>query len=183
MNIGIGHNNGPTMESGATWRRVSWGKARKALLPTLPIEVLRRRVNRAKELGLPYKTYASVRASTGRDVIGFLFSSNALRVMRAGQDLPDDRVMQLASLRDADRVGVMSGGLAGHPLDGLDAQFAAPHPLASWSDARVAMRDILGARNLPADAVLIVGETWDERQWVTAGKMAGFLSGDRYFAA
>ena len=34
---GIGHNNGPTMEAGESWRRHAWGKARARLLPVLPI--------------------------------------------------------------------------------------------------------------------------------------------------
>ena len=38
---GIGHNNGPTMEAGESWRRHAWGKARARLLPVLPIEVVR----------------------------------------------------------------------------------------------------------------------------------------------
>ncbi|MEM9350184.1 MAG: hypothetical protein AAGA47_07975, partial [Pseudomonadota bacterium] len=80
---GIGHNNGPSMEAGYTYRKHQWKKAREALLPTLPLMIVRMRVKRAKELGLDYKTYAGVRASTGRDVIGFLFSSNALRLVRA----------------------------------------------------------------------------------------------------
>ena len=49
---GIGHNGGPTMEPGYGWRKHSWTKAREALLPKLPIEVVRRRVARAAELGL-----------------------------------------------------------------------------------------------------------------------------------
>ncbi len=76
----IGHNGGPGVEDGASWRRHCWAKARADLLPTLPIEVLRGRVRRARELGLEYKTYAGVRASTGHDVVAFLFSSNALRL-------------------------------------------------------------------------------------------------------
>ena len=53
LGAGIGHNGGPTLESGGSWRRVAWKKAREELLPTLPIEVVRLRVSRAKELGLP----------------------------------------------------------------------------------------------------------------------------------
>ena len=66
---GIGHNNGPTMEGGAGWRRHCWTKAREELLPTLPLEVVRLRVKRAAELGLDYRAYASFRASTGHDVV------------------------------------------------------------------------------------------------------------------
>ncbi len=59
-----GHNGGPTLEPGGAWRRHCWRKARADLLPHLPIEVLRTRVRRAGELGLDYRTYASVRAAT-----------------------------------------------------------------------------------------------------------------------
>ena len=76
---GIGHNKGPTREKGAGWRRVAWKKSREALLPKLPLEVVRMRVRRARELGLDYKSYAGFRAANGRDIVAFLFSSNALR--------------------------------------------------------------------------------------------------------
>ena len=65
----IGHNNGPTMEPGESWRRHAWGRARARLLPVLPIEVVRLRVKRAAEIGLDYRTYASIRAASGHDVI------------------------------------------------------------------------------------------------------------------
>ncbi len=100
----IGHNGGPELDAPIAWRTYAWGRARTALMPTLPIEVVRLRVKRAAELGLDYKTYAGVRAATGRDVIGFLFSSNALRVVRAGEALPADRIVRLEGITGADRV-------------------------------------------------------------------------------
>jgi hypothetical protein len=77
---GVGHNGGPSMGGGVSWRRHCWSSARESLMPTLPIEVVRLRVKRAKAPGLDYRTYAGVRATTGHDVVAFLFSSNALRV-------------------------------------------------------------------------------------------------------
>ena len=62
----LGHNNGPTMEKGAGWRRYAWKRARADLMPTLPLEVARRRVKRARELGIDYKSYAGIRAATDR---------------------------------------------------------------------------------------------------------------------
>jgi hypothetical protein len=50
----------------------------QSLLPSLPLEIVRVRVARAKRLGLPYKTYATIRATSGRDIVAFLFSGNAL---------------------------------------------------------------------------------------------------------
>ncbi len=67
----IGHNGGPSLAGGVSWRRHCWSAAREALLPTLPIEVVRLRVKRAKALGLDYKTYAGLRAATGHDVVAW----------------------------------------------------------------------------------------------------------------
>lgn len=183
MAHGIGHNNGPTMERGTTWRRVSWQKARADLLPNLPIEVLRRRVVRAKELGLPYKTYASVRAATGRDVIGFLFSSNALRMLR-DEALPADRAARLSALVNVDRVALFHA-----PLDPsrakapLDAAFAAPAALGAWRDIREGLTGILRDRGLPADGTVIIGDTALERDWCAAARAAGYVEAERYFVA
>ena len=81
---GIGHNGGPGTGSG--FRAHCWTVARRELLgASLPVEVVRMQVKRAKALGLDYKTYAGVRATTGRDLIAFLYSSNALGVFRAVQ--------------------------------------------------------------------------------------------------
>jgi len=72
-------------------------------------------VRRAKEIGLPYRTYATVRAKTGQDIVAFLFSNNALRIHRAGQGLPEKRAEKLKAVR---RCGKL---LAAHaPLDSAD---------------------------------------------------------------
>lgn len=93
----IGHNGGPELAS-LGWRRPCWQEARARLLPVLPIEVVRTRVRRAAELGLDYKTYAGVRATTGHDLVAFLFSSNALRVSPIGV-IPASEAARLAGLR------------------------------------------------------------------------------------
>ncbi|MEM7471331.1 MAG: hypothetical protein AAF340_08260 [Pseudomonadota bacterium] len=185
----LGHNNGPSMEAGYTWRKHSWTKARAALLPNLPIEVLRSRVKRAKALGLPYKTYASVRASTGRDVLGFLFSNNALRVLRQNQPMPSARAAKLCETE------AKLAALAHAPLDPealtrllalqdlhLDAVGRAPHFSKPWSEIASAVEMPLRLANLPRDGVLMVGDTRFEQDWSEAAKLAGFLSSDRYFA-
>jgi hypothetical protein len=184
MTAGIGHNNGPELEGETSWRRFAWNRARESLLPTLPIEVVRLRVKRAQQLGLPYKTYAGVRAATGRDVIGFLFSSNALRVLREGQPLPPDRVARLAALVAADRTAVVQPPLRPEDIlqtGVLDAAHAAPLATESWAAMRDHVRAIILSRGLPSDGYLVIGETALERDWAEAGKTAGFLTGERYF--
>src|SRR3712207_8729493 len=60
----------------------------------------------------PYTTLFRSRASTGHDVIGFLFSTNALRLLRPTDALPNDRRARLETLVACDRVA-----LAQPPLD------------------------------------------------------------------
>lgn len=187
MIAGLGHNNGPTLESGTAWRKHCWKKARTDLIPNLPIEILRGRVRRAQDLGLEYKTYASVRASTGRDVIGFLFSSNALRVLKAGQGIPEDRVARLTRLQSCDRAALVSRPL--HPADFATAiaqgqlEFSAPAPVMTdtWSTCRETIQAALRQGNLPRDGVILIGDTTLEREWSEAGRLAAYLPAPRYF--
>ncbi|WP_246831348.1 hypothetical protein [Pseudotabrizicola formosa] len=171
--------------TGLSWRTQCWRAARARLLPTLPIEVVRLRVRRAAELGLDYKTYAGVRASTGHDLVAFLFSSNALRVLRAGQVLSADRMVRLGAVQAAGLIG-----LAVPPLQAADlaqaapvlrASHAAPHHLASFAEARIRLRAALGS--LPPDTVLLIGDHGLEAEWAAAGRLAGYLPAERYFGS
>lgn len=182
MTNGIGHNGGPTLEGGHSWRKYSWTKARKALMPTLPVEVVRLRVKRAAELGLPYKTYAGVRAATGHDLIGFLFSSNALRLLRNETLAPreQDKLIALNADRTAlvhrplDPVSVMAN-------DGIDSAVVAPSLIQSWGQTRTELLSLVRQKKASADRFLVVGQGDLEREWLTAGGFAGFLSGDVFF--
>lgn len=181
---GLGHNGGPCLEAGQSWRKHCWTAARARLLPTLPIEVVRLRVKRAGELGLDYRTYASVRAATGHDVVAFLFSSNALHMVAPNPTLPMDRAGKLATLQECGRVA-----LAIRPLDVaqvagaggavLDAVHPAPELLGRWGAAGAALRAALGT--VPGDRVILVGDTALERDWCAAGRLAGWIPADRYF--
>ena len=181
---GLGHNLGPTMEAGASWRKHCWVQARENLLPHLPIEVLRGRLRRARELGLDYKTYASVRAASGHDVVAFLFSSNALRLLGANPVLPQDRATKLASLVECGRLAVVSLPLspevALRAAEGaLQAAFTAPGAFASFADSAALIR--VARAGLPGDRVLLVGDMALEQGWCAAGRLAGYVPADRYF--
>lgn len=184
MMPGPGHNGGPAMEAGFSWRRHCWTMARADLLPHLPLEVLRNRVKRATKLGLEYRTYASVRAATGRDVVAFLFSSNALRIFPPAPALPPERAAKLARIESALRLGLASGRLTPEALAeaaALDAAHKAPAALAPWSEARQAIRTALAPARLAGDRVLLVGDIGLERDWCAAGGLAGYLPAERYF--
>ena len=180
----IGHNGGPTMEAGASWRRHCWTAARARLLPTLPIEVVRLRVKRAAELGLDYRTYAGVRAATGHDVVAFLFSSNALRVTAARPAMADDRTARLAAITHCQRIGLATTPLQAPALlqanPDLDRAHPAPFALARFRDTATALRDALG--KLPSVRVILIGDTVLERDWCAAGRLAAYIPADRYFA-
>ena len=180
---GIGHNNGPTMERGRSYRKFVWTKARQDLLPTLPLSIVRMRVKRAKELGLDYKTYAGVRASTGRDVIGFLFSSNALRLRRI--ELDAERAAQVEAIKSAGKVALVHAPLQADAVADanpeLSAVYAAPRFTDSWSEMRDQVKAALIAQRLPRDGVLVIGDTTLEREWADAGRTAGYLPAERYF--
>ncbi|MFM7332958.1 MAG: hypothetical protein ACKO1H_00875 [Tabrizicola sp.] len=178
----IGHNGGPSLEGGVSWRKHCWSAAREQLLPTLPIEVVRTRVRRAQALGLDYKTYAGVRAATGHDVVAFLFSSNALRVSVLHPAMPEARVVKLADVqcgRLALAVAPLTPGMveAANPV--LDGVYLAPYAVAGFGEMRERVRAALG--KLPSDQVILVGDLGLERDWCAAGRLAGYLPAERYF--
>ena len=172
------------MEPGKSWRKHCWTQARADLLPHLPIEVLRGRLKRAAELGLDYRTYASVRASSGQDVVAVLFSSNALRLHVNGADVSPDRAEKLQAVI-ARRIGLASAPLTAGMLRVcagalLDAAEPAPDALAPHGRQRGVLRQALG--KIPGDQALLVGAYALEQDWVAAGRLAGYIDAARYFA-
>ena len=179
----IGHNKGPSMERGASWRRHCWRKARKDLLKTLPIEILRLRVARAAELGLDYSSYASIRAASGHDVVAFLFSSNALRVFPQSKAMPQGRVLKLESLKNTHRLVALNAPLQCLPTPGpqVEASFAAPHFGHSWSETREIILSQIHQQKLPRDGVVVIGDMAQERAWSEAARLAGYVSAEQFF--
>ena len=186
MTAGIGHNGGPTIERGHRWRTFQWRRAQKAAMPsTIPLTIVRMRMARAAELGMDYKTYASVRQSAGRDILALLFSSNSLRIIADGARMPEDRTAHLAEVRGADRLAAV------HPPHRPDLVLAANRVLTdaaraplftdSWSETRAKLGAFLRDRRLAADGVLIVGDTALEAEWLAAARAGAYLPSDRYF--
>ncbi len=181
MNM-IGHNNGPTMEKGGAWRAYAWGRARSELLPKMPIEVVRRRVRRAGELGIDYKSYAGIRAATGRDIVALLFSDNALRMLRDGR-IEETRAAKLGGLSRVDLMAMVHPPVAPHKVVSANELISkaseAPGLLSSWGETRRRVLELKGT--LPADGLVVVGETMLERGWSEAARLAGYIPAARYF--
>lgn len=186
---GIGHNQGPSMEGGHRWRTFQWKRARAAAMPkTMPLMVVRMHVARARQLGLDYPTYAAVRKASGRDIMGLLFSSNALRVIRADQPhMPLDRSEIVSAVEGAKRLALVHRPLSAkaiklaNPM--LDTVAVAPTFADSWTDMRAHLGGVLGAQKLIGEQVLIVGDTAFEQDWTAAARAAGYVPAERYFGS
>lgn len=180
---GIGHNKGPALARSG-FRAHCWGVARRELLgAALPVEVVRMQVNRARALGLDYKTYAGVRAVTGRDLVAFPYSSNGIGVFRTAQAPSDHILTRIAASAARPHLGTAPGiaaDIAGVRINARSARPLAPFG-ASWAAMRDEMKGWLHAQGLPGDAVLMIGETDHERELMTAGGLAGFIPGQNHF--
>ncbi|KIT17973.1 hypothetical protein [Jannaschia aquimarina] len=178
---GIGHNSRHD-PNGYSGRLHQWRRARADLLgKTLPVEVIRMRVRRAEALGLDFRTYAGVRAATGRDVVAMLFSSGAVGMLRRAE--LDARAAAKLARVEAQRGVLVHAPLALDAPPPLDWADRAPAFTESWAAMRDRLRGVLIERRLPGDAVLLVGATGAEREWCAAMGAAGWIDAERYFAA
>ncbi|MEM7090777.1 MAG: hypothetical protein AAF496_14525 [Pseudomonadota bacterium] len=182
----IGHNKGPTLEPGHLWRTHMWRSAQRKLMPNaVPLLVVRLRVKRAAELGLDYKTYASIRQFSGQDIVGLLFSSNALRILGRSAEMPDAETRALRAVKSAKRLSLVhaptpaSDVLRANPV--LDATAAAPRFTDNWSQMRQRLQRFVRDQHLPGNQILIIGDTALESEWTTAARAAGYLPADQYF--
>ncbi|QPM90075.1 hypothetical protein [Pseudooceanicola algae] len=183
---GMGHNLGPSMDPGHAWRVHQWTKARQQHSEAhLPVELVRLRIARARELGLRYRDYAAIRAVSGRDIAGYLISSNALGVYAHHTAPQEGTVERLEGLRHVRRIGLALPPLRPEALldgvAGLDAVFAAPPLLGAFPRMRDALARA-GCGLPPAGLVLISGHAL-ERDWVAAGRLGGALGAEALFPA
>lgn len=188
MTPGIGHNQGPSMERGHKWRSFQWQKARGAAMPkAMPLMVVKMHVARARALGLDYPTYAAVRKASGRDIMGLLFSSNALRIVDAANpQMPVARGDVLSAVSGAKRLALVHAPVQIDAVascnPALDRVSGAPKFTHSWAQMRDHLGGFITDTQLLRDQVLIIGDTALERDWSAAAGAAGYLEAGRYFA-
>ena len=180
---GIGHNNGPAMDAGRTWRVHAWRRAKANMSAArLSPDTVRRHVARARELGLNYREYASIQASSGRDVCGFLFSSNALDLAFNRHRVSQPKADKLDAIRHALRIALVHAPLSPDMIAeanaALDAVHRAPRFLTSFPQMKEALAKAQG--KLPANGLVVIG-TGMEAEWVTAGRLGAFLPAEKYF--
>ncbi|NIZ14958.1 hypothetical protein, partial [Phaeobacter sp. HF9A] len=182
---GLGHNGGPSMEPGRVWRTHAWRSAQKKLMPnTIPKLVLQMRIKRAAELGMDYKTYAKVRQTSGQDVLGLLFSSNALRLF-GNPMLPEPEGAVLAEVSGASRLALVhrplqpARVLAANAM--LDATGQAPVFTEGWGAMRARLQGVMQERGLSGASVVVIGDAPLEQEWSAAGRTAAYLTAAEYF--
>jgi hypothetical protein len=127
-----------------------------------------------------------VRATTGRDIVAFLFSSNALRLHPAVV-LPAPEAAKLGAPRRTARLAAVyrpldpAAVLAGNRA--RSTRRGGAHGLRQLERDAPALLALTRAAKVPADAVVVVGATDLERGWCGTGRLAGFVPAGRFFAA
>ena len=165
----------------------------KSCCHVLPLEVVRRRVRRATELGLEYPQYASILIGSGRDIVGFLFTCDALgyrleRSLRVPEPvrLKLDRIQGCSQLIGAeaptDPAPIAAALVRAQGLV-FACTVALPQPGAPRSAARQAIRAALAPLKMPSDAVVMIGTEPHQRDWADAAHLAKFLPADQFFPA
>lgn len=191
--IGIGHNAGPSLEPGHGWRKHCWTRARKETIKkTIPLEIVRIRVNRAKELGLNYPQYASVLLGSGRDIVGFLFTVDGLHLrLRRRLEMPDAVRDKLSAVTGADLLAMSPNGEDAarfrtelNQVSGLKfvSTGTEPRETASWSETKDAIHAVLGPAKLSRKEVVMIGSRDLEADWANAGGLAKFFRRDAFFS-
>ena len=187
----LGHNQGPPLDAGVSWRRHAWAAARAELAPHLPLEIVRRRVARARELGLAYPAYASILLGSGRDIVAFLFTAEALGLrLQRTVPLAAATADKLRALKGCDRLLLTPAGASPEAMAALLARAEiavraaaeAPPEAAPVSAGGAAIRALLAPLKLPGDSVVMVGARADERDWAEAARLARFVAAGAYFA-
>ncbi|MEM8658696.1 MAG: hypothetical protein AAF813_11450 [Pseudomonadota bacterium] len=186
---GIGHNSRTV---GTSWRRYCWTRARSDLIgQRLPLEVLRRRVRRARELGLAYPQYASILLGSGRDILGFLYTCDAIGLrLRRRLELPEASRAALAGLVGCERLIVApreepteTFRLELQEVSGLEFAASAHPPdlTRGWAAARRSIRSVLEPIRLPTDSVVLVGTEAAHAHWAEAVNFARCLPPEAVF--
>jgi hypothetical protein len=75
---GIGHNQGPPLNLSGSWTGYCWVRARREVWDNPPIEVVRRRLRRANELGLSYRQYTGILLDKGVRTEALVFDLSSL---------------------------------------------------------------------------------------------------------
>ncbi|SOH95584.1 hypothetical protein SAMN06273572_11279 [Monaibacterium marinum] len=190
MKPGIGHNKPP--ESATGWTRHCWTRARADLVgERLPIDMLRVRMARARQLGLSFPQYRSILLGGGRDVTAFLFTVEGLHLrLQRELSMPDPVRSKLAEVSNC---GLMAFAPSGEvpeqfrqevsEVSGVrfTAAGAEPEQSAGWRASRDAVHNLLRSEGLAAQTVVMIGNSARETGWADAAQLVKFIPRAEYF--
>lgn len=86
----IGHNQGPPLEPDNSWNSFCWRKAHKAAWKAPPVEVVRRRCRRARDLGLSYRDYTAIVLDRGTHPFVLIFDLGGTLVEIENDEIRSD---------------------------------------------------------------------------------------------
>lgn len=89
----IGHNQGPPLNLSGSWAGYCWSRARREAWDNPPIEVVRRRLRRAEELGLTYRQYAGIMLDRGVRTEALVFDLTQLETAPGRRQSPQSPEM------------------------------------------------------------------------------------------
>ncbi len=147
-----------------------------------------------RSLVSPYPQYASNLLGTGRDIVGLLFTCDALglRLERDGR-LPGPVAAKLGSLIRCERLlgteaPVDPVALAARITREYGIGFSSiahlpGRPAGPWAEGRDAIHAALAPLKLPADAVVMIGARAHQRGWADAARLAKFMPAEQFFEA
>lgn len=170
----IGHNQGPALEAVVSWRHAAWRKSYRRLWRQPPVEVARRRSERAGELGLSYRQYTSVLLDRGNRIEALVFTSGALFAadggLRAGVAEKLATLSRCRVLLLSEAAGALAARLAGN---GRQLSVERGKDATAW----------LRRLKLPPASAVLIGDGEVER---SLGEVVGFglyLWRQAYFGA
>ncbi len=95
----LGHNQGPPIEGRRSWSDHCWRRSRRRAWRTAPLEVVRRRVGRARKLGLSYYPYVLVILERGVNLQAVIFGFAGTLVRGREGRVEADRYGRVRPLR------------------------------------------------------------------------------------
>jgi len=164
----MGHNQGPPLEGSRTWADHCWRRSQRAAWRRAPLEVVRRRVGRARKLGLAYERYVLVILERGVNLQAAIFGFAGTLVRGA---------LARADIDSRGRVTPLAGVMAKLSRLTECLVFVAAH-LAGREDARTLVGQVDAGAGAVIDEVAVSADPPDRADGgsaVTSGMLGDLV--------
>lgn len=191
----LGHNQGPPLQPVTSYHLHGWRKAHRKAWKSPPIEIVRRRVRRAGELGLDYRRYTSILLDRGCTPEALTFESagalmatanGAVSLDRTGLILPHAGVVEKLSTLERCRVFVVgreSGAAAAvEQLNALCGNVITAFRQCLDAERAETILELLRGHRIAPSACVLIGAGAAARMWKPTATLGAFVPATRYFA-